>query len=106
MKLVVPSSGIDDPRVFGLAPRTGLFGEDRVVRIGLQQRVDDRLLGRVVDFGDEVAAPLGADAHDIEVDAGAIDDGTGLARGLDGRVEHRMHGGRMRQKGRGDWIRF
>jgi hypothetical protein len=84
---------IDDPCVLGVPHRAGLLGEHRVIRVGLQQRVDDRALGGMVDLGDEVGAALGADPDGVEVDARAVDDRAGLACGLHGRIEHRMHDG-------------
>ena len=36
---------VDDPRVLGFAARAGLLGQHGMVRVGLQQQVDDRRLG-------------------------------------------------------------
>jgi hypothetical protein len=85
---------IDDPGVVGAGAGpggAGLLGQDRVLRIRGLQRVDDRRLGSVIDFGDEVAATLDGNADEIEVEAGAIDDRAGFAGRLDGRVQHRVH---------------
>jgi hypothetical protein len=86
---------IDDPQVFGGGggvARARFLGKDAVSRVGMLQGVDDGRFCGPVDFGDEVAAALGGDAHQVEVEGGAIDDRARFARGLDGRVEHRVHG--------------
>ena len=59
--------------------------------------------GRVVDLRDEVVVLLAADREAVDLGGGAGDDRAGLARGLHGRVEHRMHGkerGAVREAGR------
>ena len=78
MKLVVPSSGsmiqvYSDSR--RRAPDSS--ARMRVVRVGFAQRLDDRLLGRAVDLGDEVVLALGGDGEPVEVERGAVDDRAG-----------------------------
>ena len=46
------------------------------------------LAGRVVDFGHEIVGLLGRDTDRLDVEGGAVDDGAGGARSLDGHVEH------------------
>jgi hypothetical protein len=45
-----------------------LLGQDAVVRVGLEHRLDDGLFGRLVDFGHEVVGPLLADLQHVEVE--------------------------------------
>jgi hypothetical protein len=52
---------VDDPgelAVLGAMLAAGLLGQDAVAGVGLEQRLDDGLLGRLVDLGDEVVGPL------------------------------------------------
>jgi hypothetical protein len=64
-----------------------------VLRVSFADGVDDRGLGRTVHFGDVVALLLDADRQPLDVVAGAVDDLTGAARGLDGDIERGMHDG-------------
>ena len=72
----------------------GFLGPDAVVRIRGQQRLDDDLFGRVIDFGDEVVRLLLRDADGLDVERSPVDDRAGGAGGLDGHVEHGMQVGR------------
>ena len=63
-----------------------------MVGVGAAQRLDDGLLRRVVDFGDEIVVLLASDLELLEVEAGASDDPSGAARGPDRDGEHRVHG--------------
>ena len=68
-----------------------------MARIGAQQRFDDRLLGRVVDLGHEVIDLLLRNTYRLHVKRGAVDNGAGGSRSLDGHVDHRVQiGGRHR----------
>lgn len=60
--------------------------------IDFAQRVDDDGFGGAVDFGDEVVLLFDADFELIDVATGAADQFAGVEGGLDGRVEHGMHG--------------
>ncbi len=68
-----------------------------MARVGVEQRVDDRGLGGAVDLADEVVRALDVDLQSIQVERGAVDDGPGRTRRLDGDVEHGVqrlrHGG-------------
>lgn len=61
--------------------------------IDFAQGVDDRGFGGAVDFGDEIVLLLDADLKLVDVATGAADQFAGVESGLDGRVEHGMHGG-------------
>ena len=68
--------------------------DDAVVRVEETKLPgsDDFLLCQMVDFGDEIVLALGLDLevlHPVQV---AEDDVTGTAGGLDGQIEHRLHG--------------
>ena len=65
-----------------------LLGQDGVAGVGLEQDLDDGVLGRAIDFRDVVVGPLGADLQHLEVERGAVDDGACRACRLDGDIEH------------------
>ena len=82
---------IDDPDEFGifcamLAAR--FLGQNAVAGVGGQQGFDDRGFGGLVDFSDEVIGLLERHADRLDVKGGAVDEGAGGARSLDGHVEH------------------
>ena len=86
---------IDDPDVLGLAfAASGFLGEEAMVRIGVPDDADDRLLGRLVHLRHAV---VGAFRRYLQpaaaIERGAVDDRAGLARGANGKVEHGMHTG-------------
>ena len=86
-----------DPDMVGLrvaARGARLLGVDAVAGIGGQQGVDDGVLAGVVDLGDEVVDLFLRDAHGLDVERGAVDDGASGARGPDGHVQHGVQGGR------------
>lgn len=85
---------IDDPQEFGVGfVAARLFGQDAVAGIDFAQGFDDGRFGGAVDLGDEVVLLLDADLDLAEVEAGAADHAAGAAGGLDGRIEHVVHGG-------------
>src|SRR5271169_448183 len=55
------------------------------------QRLDDRGLGSVIDFADEILGTLGGYREHIEVARAAIDDAARAARCLNCGREHRVH---------------
>ena len=65
-----------------------LFGQDAVAGVGGQQGLDDRSFGGLVHFGDEIVGLLDRDADRFDIKCGAVDEGAGGARSLDGHVEH------------------
>jgi len=84
---------IDHPHVLGVDLVLAAFLREVAVRgIGLAQHREDRILRGMIDLGDEVVLALGADVELVDVERGAGDEAAGLARGLDGRVEHGVHG--------------
>ena len=88
---------VDDPHVvavLGAVLATRFLGQDAVARVGGEDGLDDRGLGRAVDFADEVIRPLGADGQQVQVLRAPVDDRPGCARGLDGDVEHGVQRGR------------
>ena len=76
--------------------------ENRVVRIGREQRLDDRRFRCAVHLADEVLRALRRDREQVEIARAAIDDVAGAACRLDGGREHRVHGGVRRERDRGD----
>ena len=64
------------------------FGQDAVAGVGRQQGLDDRGFSGLVDFSDEIVGLLDRDANCFDIQGGAVDDGAGGARSLDGHVEH------------------
>ena len=86
---------VDDPLIFILVVRVGgssrFLGQERVVRVGLGQHLDDGLFGRLVDVGDEIVMLFFRDDDAVEVKRGAIDDGGAAAGGFDRRIEHWVH---------------
>jgi len=63
---------IDDPQRLMLAAAAAFFGEKRMLRIESADAADDLLLGRVVDLGDEVVAPLGGDGQRLQAVSGSV----------------------------------
>jgi len=57
-------------------------------------------LGSLVDFGHEVVGLLLRDPHRLDVQGGAVDDGTSGTGGLDGHVDHGMQVERHRSCGK------
>jgi hypothetical protein len=86
---------VDDPRVFTFVVQFGgsarFLGQEGVVGISFGQHFNDRLLGGLVDVGDEVLVIFLGDDDAIEVEGGAVDDSGGAAGGFDRRVEHWVH---------------
>jgi hypothetical protein len=76
---------VDDPQVLavlGAMLAARLFGQDCVAGVGGQQGFDDRLLGRLVDLGDEVVDALGRYLQQIDVERRTVDDRARRARAL------------------------
>ena len=85
---------IDDPDVLGVgivAFGRALFREDRMVRVGVEQRVDDRAFRRAVDLAHEVLRPLRRDGQPVEVAGAAADHVAGTARGFHRDGERGVH---------------
>jgi len=53
-KIGGPVEGVDDPLEFRLAGYTAFLREYRMSRVGVEQHLDNRLLGLAVDFGYEI----------------------------------------------------
>ena len=86
---------IDDPDVLGRrvgALRRAFLGEDRVVRIRGEQRLDDLALRLAVDLAHEVLRALRGHGQQVEVARAAVDDVAGAARRLHRDRERGMHG--------------
>ena len=88
-----PEALAERARELGMVPAgpPAFLGEDGVIGIRRQQRLDDRGFRRVVDLAHEVLRPLGRDREKLEIARAAIDDVAGASCGLHGRREHRMH---------------
>jgi hypothetical protein len=63
-----------------------------MARIVLPDELDDLGLGRMIDFADEIVAPLGCDRQGLEAIEAADDDFAGGSGGPNGNIEERMHG--------------
>ncbi len=88
---------VDDPdefRILRAVLAARFLGEDAMARIGGEQGLDDGLLARVVHLGHEVVDLLLRNAHRLDVERRAVDDGACGASGLDGHVEHGVQIGR------------
>ena len=86
--------GVDPVRNSFASPTEALklaLTQERVVRVGFGQHLDDGLFGRLVDVGDEIVMLFFRDDDAVEVKRGAIDDGGAAAGGFDRRVEHWVH---------------
>ena len=83
---------IDDPQRLVLAAAAAFFGEKRMLRIEPADAADDLLLGRMVDLGDEVVAPLGGDGQRLQAVQAPYDELAGAACGPHGYIEKRLHG--------------
>ena len=63
---------INDPDVFGVTLRrfrdTGLFSNEAMIWVGLLLHLNDGLLGRLIDFADEIVRPLARDTYLIEIE--------------------------------------
>ena len=92
--------GINDPNVFvvvmQIGGRAGFFGQNRMIRVGLAQHFDDRLLGGLIHFSDKIVMVLGRDAQLLDFERGAIDDRGGATRGFHRGIDHGMHGGSVK----------
>ena len=86
-----PVQGIDDPFVVIAGLVSAFFGQDRVIGVGPAQDLDYLGFREPVYFRDEIAATLGLDVYSIKPIQMAHDNIAGAARGLDRRIEHRMH---------------
>ncbi len=70
---------------------TRFFGQDRVVRVGLEQGFDDRLFDRLVDISDEIVVLLLSNDDPVDIESSAVDDGGAAASSFDRRIEHWVH---------------
>ena len=68
-----------------------------MARIRLEQRFDDLVLRRLIHIGDEIVVLLFRNDDAVDIEGRTVDDGGGAAGGLDGRVEHWVHGGFFRK---------
>jgi len=93
---------IDDPDVIALRVAArgagSLLGDDAVARVGAEQRIYNRRFRVAVDFADEIARPLAVDGQPVEVTGAVLNDFGGFAGGLDRRIEHRVHGKRLKME--------
>ena len=60
-------------------------------RIGVQQSLDDGLLGGAIHFADEIRVGFPGDGEVIDLVGGAMNQIAGATRGLYRDVEHGMH---------------
>ena len=82
---------IDDPDGIAVSRAPALLSQESMARIVLPDELDDLGLGRMIDFADEVVAPLGCDRQGLEAIEAADDDFAGGAGGPDGNIYERMH---------------
>jgi hypothetical protein len=75
---------IDDPGVARRPAFAGLLGLVRMRRESRRQRVDDRPLGALVDFADEIVRRLALDGQARAIARAFLDDGAGRARRFHG----------------------
>ena len=66
------------------------FSQDAVTGVSRQQCLDDDLFGCVVNVCHEVVDQLLRNPDRLDVQRGAVDDGTSGARRLDGHIDHGM----------------
>jgi len=62
-----------------------------MVRVGVEQGLDNGALGHLINLGYIIAVLLAAHGELVEVKRGAIDDRPGFASGFHRYVEHGMH---------------
>src|SRR5262249_19223133 len=87
-----PIERVDDPEDVAFSRASALLGQKSVVGIVFADELEDLALGRMIDFADEIVAPLGGDRQRLEAVEAADDDFTGGAGGPDGDIEKRVHG--------------
>ena len=56
--------------------------------VGREQGFDDRGFSGMINFGDEIVGLFDRNADCLDVKCGAVDEGAGGARSLDGHIEH------------------
>jgi len=88
---------IDDPQVLfafdtGASVHAGFFTHDRVIRVGLAQRIDDFLLGGAIHLGYVILGVFFVDLDGIQALDGAEDQFTGAAGGAQRDIQHGLHG--------------
>ncbi|MNE09261.1 hypothetical protein D3C80_1019330 [compost metagenome] len=87
---------IDDPQVVGAVAgaldQAAFLGEDAVVRVGLLQHIDDRLLGGAVNLGHVVLGVLLVDRDCIQAFDRAEDEFAGTAGRAQRDIQHGLHG--------------
>lgn len=92
--------GIDDPDVFVVVVQiggcAGFFGQNRMIRIGLTQHVNDRLLGGLIHFSDKIVVVFGHDTQLLDLEGCPSNDRSGAARGFYRSIDHGMHGGSVK----------
>ena len=86
-----PVERIDDPGVFVAALLAAFLGQEAVRGVRLADGRDQDLLGRTVDFADEVIAALFADGQRADAIEASHDDFACAPRGADRDVEQWMH---------------
>jgi hypothetical protein len=84
--------GIDDPNGIAISRAAALLSQEGVAGVVLPNELDDLSLGRMIDFADEVIAPLRCDRQGFEAVEATDDDFAGGTGGPDGDIEKRMHG--------------
>ena len=82
---------VDDPLVLVLAPRSALFGQDRMLGMVLVDHVDDGLFRQPVHFADKLVAPLVHNLQRLQPIDVAHHDGAGFAGGANGDIDHCVH---------------
>jgi len=62
-----------------------------MLRVGIEQGLDDGGFGGLVHLADVIVVALARDGERVEIAGGAVDDAAGAACGLDRDSEHGMH---------------
>ena len=63
-----------------------------MVWVGGCQNVDDGGLTSAVDFRDKIVPVFSSDLNEVDIQAGAVNDGAGPTSGFDRSIEQGMHG--------------
>ncbi len=74
-----------------LTVQAGFFRQERMIRVGRAQHIDNGFFGATIDFRDIISGPFSGDLKAVKVNTGAVDNGTGAPGRLDGDIKHRVH---------------